>query len=807
MRVLSAIFEEEAALTWTAIPSALPSVSTTASVSKRTEAPEREGYRVTKRARILKDKLGTFIRLHSKRFEEFRWEELVRSIRNRGDLEVQQRGTDDPHPALNLLKTFQRTGVPVVMSTAPWNSKRRTKHVRRGAHQSCKDHLGFIRTEMLNFVEKGYWMVLPYRLVRDLPQLRLSPLGVVPQRERRPRLIVDYTFNGVNDDTVKLMPAEAMQFGRALERILYAIHHANPHHGPVYVAKTDLSDGFYRVPLSTSGVPKLGVILPRFPNEEQLVAFPLVLPMGWVESPPAFCAATETVADLANNLSTRSHLPKHPLEDVAGTSPEVVPTLTQCDLPRSRSATKHRPPRSVLRPFRRPLALHDIYVDDFISLVQGSTPRRQRHMRGLLHSVDRVFRPIDAQDSPHRQPVPSITKFQKGDGSMQTVKGVLGWILDTVRGTLELPPHRRQRLMDIFEEVKGKTRMAVSKWHKILGELRSMAVGVPGSKGLFSTLQTALQFTEAHRIRVTPEMHDQLADFELLANDLGRRPTAIAELVPDHPVAIGPHDASGRGMGGAWLPATTHSNLSPLLWRAQFPESIQRDLVSDSNPTGSINNSQLELAGNIAHQDVLAQHVDCSGRTIVPLGDNIAQVSWQHKGSVTTTGPTAYLLRLNSLHQRHFRYLAKPDYIPGPLNLMADDLSRLWELSDSQLLSYFNLRYPQDQPWTAATLRPAMLSSLTSALQKQRVKPASLLNEPPKKMVIGESGSAFAKPLVLAPTSKTSPSSFLFSKFLRSDSAKAPSRPPGNLSQLGAWKTTYAPSVRRSPAWGPRIRV
>ena len=260
-------------------------------------------------------------------------------------------------------------------------------------------------------------------------------------------------------------------------------------------------------------------------------------------------------------------------------------------------------------------------------------------------------------------------------------------------------------------------------------------------------------------------------------------------------------------MGGAWLPTTTHSNLAPLIWRAQFPASIQAALVSDSNPTGTINNSQLELAGNIAHQDVLVQRVDCAARTIVPLGDNIAQVAWQHKGSVTTLGPTAYLLRLNSLHQRHFRYLAKPDYIPGPLNLMADDLSRMWDLSDSQLLSYFNSTYPQDQPWEIATLRPEMLSSLTSALQKRRANPVSLLNEPPKRMVIGASGKSSAKALALAPTSKTSPNSYLFSKFLRCDSARASSLPPVTSSALGAWRTTYAPSVRRSPAWGPRIRV
>jgi hypothetical protein len=789
----------------------MPVLAALGSEGNGTLAPEGFGSRASKRARILTDELGEFIRLHSAWFSTMDWSELTRNIRKRGDLAIQASGNTFPHPALDLLKSFQRTGVPVVMSTPPWSTQRRTMHVRRGPHKSCLSHLDFIRTEMLDFVKKGYWVVLPYRLVKDLTHLRLSPLGVVPQRERRPRLIVDYTFNGVNEDTLRMMPSEAMQFGRALERVLYSIHHASPHFGPVYISKTDLADGFYRVPLTSSGIPNLGVILPRFPNEEQLIAFPLVLPMGWVESPPAFCVATETVADLANDLPASLSLPKHPLEDVASTNPVLsLPEISlssdsQCDPSRSRSTTDAKPPLShVLRPFRRPVALHDIYMDDFISLVQGSPRRRRQHIRGLLHSIDQVFRPLDDHDSPLRQHVPSIKKFQKGDGSLQVVKSVLGWIINTVDGTLELPPHRRQRLTEIFAEVKGQSRLALSKWHKILGELRSMSIGVPGSKGLFSTLQTALQHTEENRIRITPEMRDQLADFEYLAQDLGRRPTAIAELVPDHPVAIGPHDASGLGMGGAWLPTTTHSNLGPIIWRAQFPPEIQRELVSDSNPGGSINNSQLELAGNLAHQDVLVQHLNCAQRTIVPLGDNISQVAWQHKGSVTTSGPLAYLLRLNSLHQRHYRYLAKPDYIPGPVNTMADDLSRFWHWSDSRLLSYFNLHYPQDQPWTLVPLRPEMLFALISSLQKQRVDLALLLNAPPKKMVIGASGNNIAAPLALARTSKKSPNSYLFSKFLLSDSAPASSPPPVSPFQLGEWRTTYAPSVRRSPAWGPR---
>ena len=64
--------------------------------------------------------------------------------------------------------------------------------------------------------------------------------------------------------------------------------------------KVDIADGFYRVGLAPEDVPSLGVCLPQGPDGKNLVTSPLVLPMGWVESPPQFCAVTETVADLAN---------------------------------------------------------------------------------------------------------------------------------------------------------------------------------------------------------------------------------------------------------------------------------------------------------------------------------------------------------------------------------------------------------------------------------------------------------------------------------------------------------------------------
>ena len=105
---------------------------------------------------------------------------------------------------------------------------------------------------------------------------------------------------GVNDDTAKLAPQSAIQFGCALNRTLQLIQTANPRYGLVFLSKVDIADAFYQMNLNPADSIRLGVLFPTRKGEMQLIAIPLVLPMGWSESPPAFCAATETVANLAN---------------------------------------------------------------------------------------------------------------------------------------------------------------------------------------------------------------------------------------------------------------------------------------------------------------------------------------------------------------------------------------------------------------------------------------------------------------------------------------------------------------------------
>jgi hypothetical protein len=77
--------------------------------------------------------------------------------------------------------------------------------------------------------------------------LRLTPLGVVPQWDRCPRTICNYSFFLINKYTVELCPKESMQFERALLQILQKIVRSDPRMGPIYLYKIDIADGFYRI--------------------------------------------------------------------------------------------------------------------------------------------------------------------------------------------------------------------------------------------------------------------------------------------------------------------------------------------------------------------------------------------------------------------------------------------------------------------------------------------------------------------------------------------------------------------------------
>jgi len=330
---------------------------------------------------------------------------------------------------------------------------------------------------------------------------------------------------------------------------------------------------------------------------------------------------------------------------------------------------------------------------------------------------------------------------------------VLGWILDTSTGTLELTDRRKARISTIFEELRGKRRVSVKKWQRIVGELRFMGLAIPGSAGLFGAMQLGLKQADQHRVRITPYLRDHLDEFKLLAHGLSTRPTRFAELVPDYPSVIGAVDAAKVGMGGVLFA----EGQAPVLWRAPFPADIQHRIVSFDNPHGDITNSDLEQAGVLAQADVANTTFDLRECTLATLNDNTAAISRNKKGTISSDQAAAYLCRLDSNHRRHHRYFHETAHIKGTANTMADTISRSMHMSDDALLTLFNTTYPQDKPWRMCPLPTAMHSALSSCLRRKRPDVASCLQHNPTAPVSSRLGWLSAMTSGTNPSSVTSP--------------------------------------------------
>ena len=124
--------------------------------------------------------------------------------------------------------------------------------------------------------QRRHTIVLPLSAVKKLKRVRVSPPGVVPQQDRRARTVSDLTdaaspMPGVNETTVPLAPADAMQFGQALRRLLFKIYRADPRWGYVYIAKDDILDRFYNVFANVDGVKRFGIILPALPGRAYVI--------------------------------------------------------------------------------------------------------------------------------------------------------------------------------------------------------------------------------------------------------------------------------------------------------------------------------------------------------------------------------------------------------------------------------------------------------------------------------------------------------------------------------------------------------
>ncbi len=216
-------------------------------------------------------------------------------------------------------------------------------------------------------------------------QLKVSPVAAIPHKSRAYCSILDLSFalclvdgglvDSVNDTTEKLAPQGAInQLGHNLKQIIHAFAEVKDD-AKTLMAKWDIQDGFWHLNCQKGEEWNFCYLWPQAPGAPTRLNVPSSLQMGWVESPPYFCATSETARDVAVEYieTDIGSLPQHKFDEWAGASHAPVNDTTM---------TKEL--RYVVK----------VYVNDFIAAIIPTAREQVEHVaRGLLHGIHDVFPP------------------------------------------------------------------------------------------------------------------------------------------------------------------------------------------------------------------------------------------------------------------------------------------------------------------------------------------------------------------------------------------------------------------------------
>jgi hypothetical protein len=312
--------------------------------------------------------------------------------------------------------------------------------------------------------DAGFVRVIPeHELPFDAPQLKISRSAVVPQANRRGRIILNLSapveeprqptrrnrsptvtiHPSVNDTTVPADDQAAVQaLGGALPALLLHMFDT-PCTWTIVWFKLDLSDGFWRMVVQHDQHLNFVFQLPKRATDAVVhYVVPASLQMGWKNSPAYLCTATQSMCTLILCLLA-----------LTCTTGIPGPHRHEHHFVANHSAPPFPPPSLPDFAF-----LLQVFVDDFMGGLAFPPTAHFLLMtvflwiaRAALHVVHACFPPPDVSGHNNGRDSISEQKLAKGDALLEPTKTLLGFELCGLPGpqrTIGVPADKIQRYRD-----------------------------------------------------------------------------------------------------------------------------------------------------------------------------------------------------------------------------------------------------------------------------------------------------------------------------------------------------------------------
>jgi hypothetical protein len=601
--------------------------------------------------------------------------------------------------------------------------------VERGPHSSALDPEAIeqLKIEIAEKERIGQCKVVLWDDIKDNPpeQLKVSPLAMIPHKSRKFRAILDLSFRlrlkdggtvpSVNEATTLEAPAAAIdQMGHALSRIIHAFAEADDD-AKIFMAKFDIKDGFWRLDCEAGEEWNFAYVLPQHNGEPTRLVVPTSLQMGWVESPPYFCAASETARDVAVQYMEAKvgSLERHKFLHHA------MGSTTVQQLPRKAEVDKFK-------------YFVDVYVDDFIPMAIATSQEQLEHVaNAVLHGIHDVF-PADDVDS--EDPI-SLKKLLQKDGQWALLKDCLGFTFDGEAKTMQLEEPKREFLLATLTKwIRTANHKAgkipFNEFESVIAKIRHAFMCIPAGKGLLTPMNKLLRLRpEMVNLHRNKKLLVALKDCRTLLREATKDPTRCKELVMGEPDFIGVKDASIYGVGGVIF--GENQQCVPTVFRMEWPQWVREEVLkTNAGLEGRLTNSDLEMAGLLLLFLIMEDVCKLQpGAHVALFSDNSPTVSWVRRMAAKGSKVADQLLRALALRmkQRHVSPLT-PLHIAGSKNAMTDIPSRSfgsekkWHCkSDDDLLTLFNNSFPlpNQNSWTVYRPSSAITSRIMSVLANE----------------------------------------------------------------------------------------
>jgi hypothetical protein len=708
------------------------------------------------------------------------------------------------HPNFPFFKQVLANGMDFYFDQALSETERLAELdeiIVRGNHKSAQENEDDVKRLLQKDVHHGFSLPVTPEIVRKLKGAMVQPAGLALQfalledgsRVPKRRLTQDSSFaltfpKASVNERIDMDAYPQMIYGWCLSRIIHFIVALRLRHPTtkIFIAKYDYSDAYRRIAHSASAAAQSIIVIAG------IAYIALRLTFGGSPNPPTWCAFSEMVTDLSNEIPLC-----HDWDPKTLRSPAQPITPTPVELPADEPMLLAQP-MAVVVP-TTVTGRTDSFIDDLIRVFLDTPTNREREPHAVPLAIHVTSRPhLGIHEPVMRRGLLSDPKLI-AEGTPAEVQIVLGWALNTRSLTILLPFDKFEAWSSDLRAIIKPGKTSFGELESTIGRLNHAGYVIPLSRHFLTRLRLRI-LTRRHKKQQITLSRDETDDLKLWVEFLQQASKGISLncLTIRTPSKLGWSDSCPFGLGGFLL--------SGRAWRIQIPSSSPIYGVDIANNVLEF----LAMLVTIWLTILECKHEGRQQACILAIGDNTSAIGWMHKSGKLKHGsvyhaPVQLIARKIARLVLHSTHCLASQHIKGDENVVSDLLSFAGNVrgydhplaldlpSDLTLTQRFHDHLPQLIPegFAISPLPNEISSFVTQALQMTELS----LHQNKKNLTRHETASGAAGYLSApSPVSALTPSSLAYPSPKKSSSSE-PSL-PFTASLCGTSQEAFLASVR-----------